>query len=108
MLAAAIVTALAAAILVMRPSIVERWAIYASSTGGPPQSYPLFLEPFPTKFSCEVEARVIVQNGGHAFCRGHMQVILANRDQDILWSQFWPSAQWIALCRTRFQSRIAR
>ena len=56
-------TLVTAIIFVVRPNIVERWGIYASSTGGPPESYPLFLEPFPTKFSCDVEARIIVQSG---------------------------------------------
>jgi hypothetical protein len=104
-LVAVLMTAFVAAIVVVRPSIVERWGIYASATDGPPASYPLFLEPFPTKFSCEVEARIIVRNGGHAICRSHRKLELGTREQDLLWAQFWPSARWIAFCQAQFRPR---
>jgi hypothetical protein len=100
-LAAAILAVLASAIVVVRPNVVERWGIYASTTAGPPESFPAFLEPFPTKFSCEVEARIIVQNGGHAVCRSHWKLELGTAEQDLLWAQFWPSAKWIAFCQAQ-------
>jgi hypothetical protein len=104
-LVALLLSAFVAAIVVARPSIEERWGIYASATGGPPASYPLFLEPFPTKFSCEVEARIIVRNGGHAICRSHRKLEFGTREQDLLWAQFWPSARWIAFCQAQFRPR---
>jgi len=100
-LAAAILAVLASAIVVVRPNVVERWGIYASTTAGPPDSYPAFLEPFPTKFSCEVEARIINENGGHAVCRSHWKLELGTAEQDLLWAQFWPSAKWIAFCQAQ-------
>src|SRR5450755_5108014 len=104
-LAAAFLAASATAVAVGRPTIAERWAIYASAIGGPPASYPMFLGPFPTKFSCEVEARIIVQNGGHAECRGHWEFETISKEQDLLWAQFWPSARWIAFCQARVGRR---
>jgi hypothetical protein len=103
-LCAVFVTAIAAA----RPNVVERWGIYASSTAGPPDSFPLFLEPFPTKFSCDVEARIIVQNGGHAVCRSRLKLEMGSAEQDRLWAQFWPSARWIAFCQGQLRRHDSR
>jgi len=105
---AALAAALIAAMLVVRPNVVERWGIYASATGGPPATYPLFLEPFPTRFSCEVEARIIVRNGGHAVCRSHLKLESGTREQDLLWAQFWPSARWIAFCEAQYRGQAVR
>jgi hypothetical protein len=100
---AALAAAVIAVMLLVRPNVVERWGIYASATGGPPAAYPLFLEPFPTRFSCEVEARIIVRNGGHAVCRSHLKFESGTREQDLLWAQFWPSARWIAFCEAQYR-----
>jgi hypothetical protein len=96
---------LCAVVLVGRPTLVRHWDIYASSTGGPRASYPLFLGPFPTAFSCEVEARIIVQSGGHAFCASRLALESGNRHQEQLLAEFWPSARWIALCEARLARR---
>ncbi len=105
---AALAAALIAVLLLVRPNVVERWGIYASATGGPAAAYPLFLEPFPTRSSCEVEARIIVRNGGHAVCRSHLQLESGTREQDLLWAQFWPSARWIAFCEAQYRRGAVR
>ncbi len=105
---ATLAAALIAVMLVVRPNLVERWGIYASATGGPSATYPLFLEPFPTRFSCEVEARIIVRNGGHAVCRSHLKLESGTREQDLLWAQFWPSARWIAFCEAQYRRQAVR
>jgi hypothetical protein len=97
-----------AALLAIHPNVVHRWAIYASATGGPPESYPLFLDPFPTQASCEVEARIIVRNGGHAVCRGRLELVAGTHDQELLMAQFWPSARWIAFCDAEYGRKSPR
>ena len=105
----AIVATFAAAFLFTRPTVVERWSLYASATGGPPAAYPLFLEPFPTQYSCEVEARLIVRNGGHAVCRSRLKLESGTAEQELLWVEFGsPSARWIALCQARLRGTASR
>jgi hypothetical protein len=103
--AALIAAALLTGLLVVRPNVVERWGIYASTTGGASDTYALFLEPFPTRASCEVEARIIVRSGGHAQCRSRFKLVAGTNEQDLLMSQFWPSARWIAFCEAQYRGR---
>ncbi len=97
-----------ALLLTVRPNVVRHWNIYASASGGPRDAYPMFLGPFPTGSSCEVEARIIVRNGGHAFCASHLALELGTRYQDLLLAEFWPSPRWIALCEARIGRRSIR
>ncbi len=108
MIAAGSVAAFVAPLFTVHPTIVRHWDIYASATGGPRDAYPVFLGPFPTGFSCEVEARIIVRSGGHAFCASRIAFEIGTRHQELLRSEFWPSARWIALCEARFARRPVR
>jgi hypothetical protein len=92
-----------AATVAFPPTVAERWNIYTSSTGAPGDAYTQFLGPFPTRVSCDVEARIIVRGGGHAYCGRTVALELGRTENDLLWSEFWPSARWIALCKARFK-----
>jgi hypothetical protein len=98
----------AALLLAVRPNVVRNWSIYASATAGPRDAYPMFLGPFPTGYSCEVEARIIVRSGGHAFCASHLALEMGTRHQELLLAEFWPSPRWIALCEARLGQRSVR
>ncbi len=97
-----------ASLSIARPHVVERWALYLGSPQSPTAAH-LFLDPFPSAYSCQTRVNVFRANAERAFCRSHLEFEIGNASDATLAADFNPfsPASWFCLpgWRTRLPAR---
>jgi hypothetical protein len=83
-----------------RVQIVRHWNLYAAA--GATQPYRLFLGPFPSAHTCEIERERIIGAGGHSFCASRLVVSLdREREKQLFWEFLSAANPWTRLCGPR-------
>jgi len=82
---------------VVRPHLVERWALYLGSPSDVRGAH-LFLDPFPDATSCETRVRTFEANGERAFCASRRQFEFGSAQDAVLAADFDPFFAYAWYC----------
>ena len=105
----AIALVFGALVFTARPHVVERWALYLGSPQAPSAAH-LFLDPFPSAYSCRTRVRLFIANAERAFCTSYYAFEVGSASDALLAADFDASspAAWFCLPRRRSPFPVAR
>ncbi len=76
--------------------VATTWALYAAHQKSGP--YVVFLDPFPSKNSCELEKSLVTSAGGFASCRQKTGILRVADANNLAWEFLSPAAPGIRIC----------
>lgn len=94
---AAVVAVPAIAFAALRPQFEDEWALYTAPTAH--GHYQLYIDPFPSARSCELDRRVVRRNGEFGRCERYVVLSFDRKAREQLFWEFEsPGNPFARLC----------